>query len=360
MDNAFGITPEPGVEPALEAPKQNQTDQMRDGTAPEGLHTPSPEGSTPSPAPIAEPAPETPAPAPAPTDDDEAKAFEAADGEEGVRLGNKVYKDWNAADHVFRTFAGKASAEAKRRKELEDRLLAVERERDELRARPASPSEPAAEETVPAPAGHAEPRPTSRKRLKEVLTRDEVNRMIVDDGIDAVIERLSDLVDERIEQTADEKFAPLKPIADRKIGTEMAIEAFDRQANRTAKDGSFVFPELDPDQPSSDAIVAIWQRRVFEDEAFRERAFDPLAIEACVLEYRSGATSTAPQEEAPKPSTRAAAAAIQGMGRTASPNPGAPGPVRRMVIDPEETIRRIVADRSSNAFGVFQEEAPRR
>jgi hypothetical protein len=193
-----------------------------------------------------------------------------------------------------------------------------------------------------------------------VLTRDEVNRMIVDDGIDAVIERLSDLVEERIEQTADEKFAPLKPIADRKVGTELAIQAFDAAANRTTKDGSYVFPELDPDQPSSDAIVQIWQRRVMEDESFRERAFDPLAIEACVLEYRSGATSTAPQGEAPTPASRADAAALQGMGRVSSPSPTAPGPTRRIVVDPEETIRRLTAAQSDNPFGVVREATFRR
>jgi hypothetical protein len=260
---------------------------------------------------------------------------------------------------VFRTFAGKASAEARRRRELEQQLEELKRERDELRARPAAPSAPAPTSEVPASDGTPEPGPKTRKRLKEVLTRDEVNRMIVDDGIDAVIERLSDLVEERIEQTADEKFAPLKPIADRKAGVEMAIEAFDREANRTTKDGSFVFPELDPSSPSSDAIVQIWQRRVFEDESFRARAFDPLAIEACVLEYRSGVTSTAPPP-APAPAARPDAAALQGMGRQASPSPTAPGPVRRIILDPEETIRRLTASRSDNPFGVTVESPLRR
>lgn len=356
MDNAFGIIPETPAS-ADSRGDDRKTDQTRGEPGSDGPHTPDSGGSTPPPATTPDPAPEAPAPAPPATDDDEAKAFEAAEGEEGIRLGNKVYKDWAAADHVFRTFAGKASAESKRRKEVEERLERLERERADLLARPTPAPEgearAAEEPTAPTPA-------PGRKRLKEVLTRDEVNRMIVDDGIDAVIERLSDLVDERIEQTADEKFAPLKPLADRKVGTEMAIAAFDAQANRTTKDGSYVFPELDPDQPSSDAIVQIWQRRIMEDEAFRERAFDPLAIEACVLEYRSGATSTAPQGEAPTPSSRAAAAALQGMGRQASPSPTAPGPTRRIVVDPEETIRRLTAARSDNPFGVERETAIRR
>lgn len=359
MDNLFGITPEPGV-PALEGEQKQDPGQTREGSEPGGAHTPDSEGSTPSPAPTPSPDPAPEPERPEPTDAEaEAAAFEAAEGEEGIRLGNKVYKDWAAADHVFRTFAGKASAEAKKRRELEQRLEALERERADAFSRPA-PSASADETAVPAPAGEAEPRPAPRKRLKEVLTRDEVNRMIVDDGIDAVIERLSDLVEERIEQTADEKFAPLKPIADRKAGVEMAVQAFDAAANRTTKDGSYVFPELDPAQPSSDAIVQIWQRRVFEDEEFRARAFEPLAIEACVLEYRSAAsTSTAPTAEPTRPASRPDAAALQGMGRQASPSPAAAGPTRRVYLDPEETTRRIFASQSDNPFGVVQ-ESPRR
>lgn len=357
MDNAFGIIPEPAPAALEGEQKQSDQKQTRDDQGSDGAHTPDQEGSSPSPATTSQPEAEKPKAEPESTDaDEEARAFEAADGEDGVRLGNKVYKDWAAADHVFRTFAGKASAEARRRRELEQQLEDLRRE---VNSRPAQTSVPAHEETVPDSARTADPGPGPRKRLKEVLTRDEVNRMIVDDGIDAVIERLSDLVEERIEQTADEKFAPLKPIADQKAGVEMAVATFDREANRKRSDGSYLYPELDPEAASSQAIVQIWQRRVFEDPSFRERAFDPLAIEACVLEYRAGGqTSTAPQE-AERPAERAAAAAIQGMGRQASPSPAVPGPTRRVYLDPEETVRRLTAARSDNPFGVTV-ETPRR
>jgi hypothetical protein len=341
-DNAFGITPEA---PPDQAPPQAPTQE------------PQQQEGTPPPAPEAAPAPEPPQQEAPPRDevfDEESAAFEAGEGEDGVRLGNRVYKDWNAADHVFRQFAGRAKAEARRRKDLEKILEEERRARMEAEARIGHPQQGG---TSGAPQDTADPAPQSPKRLRDTITEDEFNRIVAEDGISAAFQKMAEAVDEVVDQRTEERFQEIAPIVNRERGAEMAASLFGEAADLQTEDGNYVFPELDPDQPSSDAVVAIWQRRL-QDETFRNIAFTPTAVELSVLEYRSGLNSTA--SAPPAPAARPDAAALQGMGRQGSPSPASPGPTRRMIVDPEETARRIIADRTHSVFGVTHEAPIRR
>lgn len=348
-DNAFGITPETPPEPQAPAPApepQEAPQQPQEG-----------QPSAPPPEPPAEPQ-RQPEPPPRSDDDlvdEESRAFEAAEGEDGIRLGNRTYKDWNAADHVFRQFAGRAKAEARRRKDLEKQLEDERRARLEAEARYGQPQDGG---TSGAPQDQAEPAPTSPKRLRDSITEDEFNRIVAEDGISAAFAKMAEAVDEIVDQRTEERFADVAPIVNRERGAAMAAELFGQAADLTTEDGSYLYPELDPDQPSSDAVVSIWQRRL-SDEGFRAIAFTPTAVELAVLEYRAGANSQ-PASAPTAPAARPDAAALQGMGRQGSPSPASPGPTRRMIVDPEETARRIIADRTHSVFGVTQEAPIRR
>ena len=328
MTNVFGVRPEgtPGDEP-----------------------TPSPASAAPAvpaePAPV-EPEPEEvpePFPAPAEPDDDDDDAFLAGEGVDGVRLGTKVYKDWNAADHVFRQFAGRAKAESKRRKETEaeNERLRVELARRDSRPEPAVSASPAP--VIPA---------TTPKRLSERFTDDEVDTMIAEKGPAAAFRHLAQLADSRVEELVDERMAVVQPLVQRNQAVEVSSEIFTRLSQMANQDGSPLFPELDPEDPRSDVVIARWTENL-SNPRLRSIAFTDAGVELAVQQLRAeGALESQPQPAPSKKTaspTQRAAAVLQGMGKTSRAPVPAPGPTKP--VDLEEAARLAIVASKHPIFG---------
>jgi len=326
-DNVFGVAAEtpateaaPGQQAAQEGSPQEQPAQ------PDGAEAQQPD------QPEAQPAPEP--------DDDEGDEHLAGEGEDGIRLGNKVYRDWTSADHVFRQFAGRAKAEAKRRKEAEadrDRLSAeLERARSHVPASGAPPAEPA---------------PTA-KRLSERFTPDEIDSVIADKSPGAAFQRLSDLIEERVGELVEERTRDIQPLVVRNKAVDAAAELFETLSEQRDGSGNRIFPELDPADPRSDLVVQQWRENL-NDPGLAPIAFTEAAVRFALTQVRASEVSQ-PQSAPSRPAPRSNAA-LMSMGRTPSPSPAAPGPTRTLPVDLEEAARAAVAARQHPVFGAVVE-----
>lgn len=263
-----------------------------------------------------------------------------AEGEEGVKLGNKVYRDWAAADHVFRQFAGRAKAESRRRKDTEAELAQA---RVELSvARQATPL------PVESPAPHA-PAPAP-KRLSELIVPEEIDSIIAEKSPAAAFQRMAELIEARVGELVDERTKDIQPVVNRAKAVDAAAELFEGLSNRADAAGNRAIPELDPEDPRSDMVVAQWRENL-NDPALRDIAFTEAAVVLALNQVRL-AQASHPQPASPKPAGRKAAAALVGMSGGVR-QPTSAGPTRP--ADLEEAARLAVKAREHPVFGVIQE-----
>jgi hypothetical protein len=333
---------------------------------------------TASPAPVSEPqdqqvvevTPETPAadaparPEPAAAhEEDEDREFLSEDEANGFRIGNKVYKDIAAADHVFRQFSGRARAEKERRERAES-------ERDEARmsrAQLASAFEmlqseraqqPRKDEQTGTPA-EAAPAPAP-KRLADLISDEEIDKLIAKDGPGAAFRHLAKLVDDDRERVLEEATRDTRPFLRQRETVDRTVQTFDGAAALVDESGNPFFPEVvDPNTPAAKAVYAIWQRN-FADPALAPLAFTQHGIQIAVNEFR--AENGQPASRGPRTAAGAAVAArrtadasLQGMGTDsrASARIGGPGPVEGN----EERYQRLNRSRQHEVFGVADERS---
>ncbi|MGH2362459.1 MAG: hypothetical protein ACRDGM_18195, partial [bacterium] len=286
----------------------------------------------------------TDAPAgPAPEEPAEEDEFLAGQGEEGVRLGNKVYRDWTAADHVFRQFAGRAKAESARRKELEadrDRLSA-----ELAQARTVVPAQ------VFSPVPLVVPAPVP-KRLSEQFTEEEIDRMIAEKSPAAAFKHITDLFESEVGRLVAEQTRDLEPIVNRARAVDAGAALFERASDLRDAQGNRLIPELDPEDPRSDLVVAQWRRNL-EDSALAPISFTDAGIQLALTQVRLEAASQ-PQPASPKPAPSGRASkTLQSMGSSSRTPTETPGPTRPVNL--EEAARLAVLARQHPVFGVTVE-----
>lgn len=348
--NIFGVEPEAVKDPGPAAPSEPvSTPEKQDAPA----------EASPAPA-----EPEPPAePDPGPAEDDE-KDFLSPDENRGFRLGERVYKDVAAADHVFRQFRGRARAAEERRKTAEadrDRAAAeasqLRVELDQLRI--ARAQQPLGSGSPGIPATEPPPPPSKPKRLTELINEDELNSIIASEGPVAAFRKMAELVESRNEQLLEDATRDTKPLVNQFTGTQRAVELFDAATAQKDPSGAPVYPELqDPSSPAGQAVFGIWQRNT-NDPALAPLAFTPHALRIAVNEYRAQAANGQPASRAPRTEAgqavvarRAADASLQsmGVGGRSALRPS-PGPVESN----EEAVRRIESSRRHDIFGVSVE-----
>lgn len=304
------------------------------------------------PEPVAAAPPETPAATEevAAEEDDEA-TYLATDGE-GVRLGNKVYKDWQGADHVFRQFAGRAKAASQREKEALARAEKAERLLEASIQNRAQ--EPAAAPVTPDPA----PAP---KRIADALpTEDEIDAMIADRGPAGAFRSLLESMAEKVvPRVVDEQTGDVQRMAKVSRAVESADQLF------SAVEAAGTFPELVADEASGQAIVDIWYDQVASNPKLAHLALTEDGVQIAVEKYRAGLYSQ-PQFAASEPSAPVARLVAQVKAQATarreltsmSDRGGArpqPGPTRVSGLDLEEAARRAVAGRRHEVFGMETE-----
>jgi hypothetical protein len=333
-ENVFGVTPEPaadqGAEPSPAPVSQPQDSQQE--------------------PPPQEPAPSEPAkPEPERDDDEDAdeKELLSEDPENGFRIGSKVYKDLNSADRAFRQFAGRASAEARRRKEVEAEL---ERTRSLLDL--VSKQQPQKQDDQGSPATPAPPPPP--KRLTDLVSDEEFDQLVAEHGPAKAFRRLAELTESRLAEALEESQRDIRPILQRTQAADRTAETFDSCAALKDEKGSPLFPEIgDPNSPEAQAVFAIWQRN-FSDPALAPLAFTSQGVRIAVLEHR--AVNGQPASSRPRTAPAAAVAArrtadrtLQSMGTSGGPSARpAPGHVG----DDEERVQAALAAQRHPVFGV--------
>lgn len=342
-DNIFGVSPDLPAEPGPTAPSATGSEQD-----PKVVQEPAPE---PSPAPPAD------EPAPEPVEDEE-RDFLAEDPNQGFRLGNKTYRDLESADHVFRQFAGRAKAEAERRKAAEEQLAELRAERDRLAAafEMARSQQPQKQDSGATPAEPpAPPKPT---RLTELVSDEELDALIAEHGPGRAFKRFAELVEQRQAELLEEATRDSKPIVQERRAAEAAAQTFESAAALKDESGNPVYPELsDPNSPAGQAVFNLWQRN-FKNPQLAPLAFTPTGIEIAINAFRAANGQPAPV--APRTAAgaavvarRSADASLQSMGTgtRSSVRPGGPGPVGST----EERVQRLIRSRQHEVFGVAVE-----
>lgn len=356
-ENVFGVTPEAaasaGDEPApaaRAASNDASIDADHDaemGDEPAKTDPPADPGDEPAPSPDAAQDP--------PSKDRSEELFTPEDGDSVVQIGEKAYRSPEAAGRAYKALSARArdAHEARRAAEAEAARLRALVEARVAEPTPATPD--------PAPAPPAAPA-TGRKRLTDLISRDEIDNLIAsEEGPAAAFKKLGDLVDERLEQVYAE-IQGVKPVVDRVrpiVERDDVVVAADKLFTQVQglKDeaGEALFPELqDPNSPEVAAITEIWRRQLDDPEA-RKFALTPHGVRYAIVEYRSQRpTSTAPPEPRTDPgrstaAARKASAALQSMGSATSARPGGTaGPARSA----EETYAESIRARQHPLFGV--------
>lgn len=329
-DNIFGSTleDEPVTDPSIPS-------------------TPAPSTPAPVEEPPAPPAePEPAAPAGEETPDDDEAAHLAGPGADGIRLGDRVYKDWQGADHVFKQFRGRAKAAEERAKAAQERAEKAERLLEASLSRTTA-QEPAAATPAPEPPAAT----VAPKRIADAFSEEQLDELIADKGPAGALKAILAIIDERVPEVIDERTEPAQRIARREQGLNLAAELF----NRVASEGTFA--ELTPDSPASQAIVDIWTSEVLNDPDLSKLALTPKGIELAVIKYRASnpsATATPPAPPAARlvAQVKAAATAQRGLSdlgqQSARPQPG---PTKVSSADLEEAARLAIASRRHEVFG---------
>lgn len=368
--NIFGIIPEEGSEAQREAagekpeetPASPATTPDEQDTTPEETAAPSPD---PEPTPQADPAPETASP------EGEAEEEEEGISEDGTgfRIGNKVYKDIMAADHAFRQNRGRAQAEARRAKALEDEKARLLEEVATLRAQAsvyAQSQPPQADPAAPAQQAAVE----ESERLTQPLTRDQINELIAEEGADVALEKVQEIAEKRMMEMLDARTAPLRQQEEIAEAQQVASENFYNVSQMTGADGKPLFPALDENSETAGQVVAVWDQLVTEDPDFRAIALSPAGVKFAYREWERLTASSAPapadtsQPPAPPSAppapggTAEQSRALASMGRgQASPPPSDPNrpPTSQLPANPEEAVRKLLEARQHSVFGVTVE-----
>jgi hypothetical protein len=346
-DNVFGMSTDDDSAETPSSPTDVQTSPAPEAVAP-APQTP----TAPDPEPVVAPEPETAAaPQEEAADEDDEATYLATDGQ-GIRLGNKVYKDWQGADHVFRQFAGRAKAAAQREKEaLERARKAEELLEASIRNRA---QEPAAAPVTPDPA------PAPKRIADSLPSEDDIDAMIAEHGPAQAILRVAQMMAETVvPRVVDEQTGDVQRMAK----VNRAVETADQLFSQVEAAGTF--PELVADDPSGQAIVDIWYDQVASNPKLAHLALTEDGVQIAVEKYRAGLYSQ-PQSAAPEPSApvarlvaqvKAQASARQAL-TSMSDRGGArpqPGPTRVSGLDLEEAARRAVAGRRHEVFGMETE-----
>lgn len=321
-ENVFGMSLEddPAIEPS----------------APQDAQPEAPAATPDEPQPQPEPQPQGAVP------DDEEAEFLAGPGEDGVRLGNKVYKDWQGADHVFRQFQGRARAAEQRMKDALARAEKAEKLAEALAHRSPAQEQPAQEPQAPAPAP---------RRIADAVTEDEIDKLIADKGPAGALKAMLEIIEERVPAVVDERTQDVRRVAQKDQVVTMAERLFEAAAQ------SGEFPELVPDTPEAQAIIDIWSQQVLVSPTLSQLALTPDGVRIAVDRFRASRTSATPAPSA-EPAARlvaqvkAQASARQdlaSMGSRSAPRP-APGPTPAFG-DLEEAARLAVASRRHEVFG---------
>lgn len=368
--NVFGLTPEEGTEAheaegtpseKLAAPNATPADKPKDD---EQVADPTPAPAAPS----AEDPPATETPAAPLTDDQLAGMEEVPDGlsEDGTgfRIGNKNYKTVLDADHAFRQNRGRAQAEAKRANEAAEREAEALRENARLQGeletlRGQTP------QTAPAatPTESAAPEQTG---LTELLTADEINNLIAEEGADVALIKMQERMEARSNEKLDARTAPLQQQEEVAAAQQTAIGHFNDVSELTDEAGNLVFPELSDDAQATE-IVATWDRLVMEDPDFRATALTPMAVKHAYSVWKAGphaaGTSSQPPASDPAPpqapGSDAQDAALSGMSdgqRNGSTTPTSSPRPPALPANSEEAVRKLIAAKQNPVFGVEVEQ----
>lgn len=272
--------------------------------------------------------------------DDEEAEFLAGPGEDGVRLGNKVYRDWQGADHVFRQFQGRARAAEQRMKDALARAEKAEKLAEALAHR-----SPAQEQAVEPPA----PTPAPR-RIADAVTEDEIDALISEKGPAGALKAMLEIIEERVPAVVDERTQDVRRVAQKDQVVTMAERLFEAAAQ------SGEFPELVPDTPEAQAIIDIWSQQVLVNPNLSQLALTPDGVRIAVDRFRASRTSATPAPSVPAArlvaQVKAQASAqrdLSQMGTHAAARPQ-PGPTPTY-SDLEEAARLAVASRRHEVFG---------
>ena len=367
--NLFGITPEEGTEaheaegtpseklkPA--APTTTPAEQSNDDKQ---VATPTPEPAAPS----AEETPAAPEPTPAPlTDDQLAEMDEVPDGlaEDGTgfRIGNKTYKTVLDADHAFRQNRGRAQAEAKRANEAGEREAEAKRENVRLQGELETLRGQTPQTTPTAtPTESAAPEQTG---LTELLTAEEINNLIAEEGADVALIKMQERMEARSNEKLDARTAPLQQQEEVNAAQQTAIGHFNDVSDLKDSDGKLLFPELSDDAQATE-IVATWDRLVMEDPDFRATALTPMAVKHAYHIWKAGphaaGTSSQPPASVPAPpqapGSDAQDTALTSMAAGQRNAPTTPTSTPRppaLPANSEEAVRKLIKAKQNPIFGV--------
>jgi hypothetical protein len=335
-DNVFGVTPDPAVDHEVSPPLESGPKEADEAREPD----PAPE---PPPAEPAKPAREA--------DEDEDQDELSADPEQGFRIGNKVYKDVEAADRAFKRQQGRATAAERRRKETEERLARAESLLEQsLRAH----SQPQVQDDQGTPA--QPPPPPQPKRLTDLVSGEEFDALVVEHGPAKAFARLAELTEQRLTEALEERDRETRPLVRERQAADATAKTFDSAAELVDETGKPLYPEIaDPNSPQAQAVFALWQRN-FRDPALAPLAFTQHGIEIAINKFR--ADNGQPASRGPRTpagastsARRAADQSLQSMGTDSrgSARPGAAGPVGR---DDEERIQAAQRAARHPIFGV--------
>jgi hypothetical protein len=361
--NLFGIVPEEGTEahqqegtPSEKSGSPETTPVEQESTAPK-TEDPTPD---PEPAPSPEPTPEPAKPEVEAEETDEGEGF-AEDGT-GFQIGNKVYRDLQSADQAFRQQRGRAQAEAKRAKELQEERDRLLQENAALKVKAESPIP---QTPQPDPASPGAPAPPAGKEdgagLTEPLTQEEINELIAEEGADKALLEIQARADRRFEERLGTATAPIRRQEEVAEAQKVAMEQFTAASEMTGPDGQLIFPELS-DETLAPEIVAVWDKLVTEDEGFRDIALSASGVRLAVREWqaaRGTPSQPASPPHDPGPTGPDANDALAGMsdGQRAAPTapPAGTPPPRPPAINSEEAVRKLIRARENPVFGVTVE-----